>query len=324
MAHHVAAVAYDGLLGYEYAMVAEIFGLHRPGLEHIDYELTTCRAEPGLLRTSHGLRIDPDGGLDDLVDADTVIVPGWRDVRERPPPRLRDALVAAHREGARVVGICSGAFPLAHAGLLDDQTVTTHWLYADECRRQFPSIALDPDPLYVFGDNNTAASAGSSAGLDLCLAIVGADHTSRDAARIAQRMVVTYQRPGTQAQFVPNDPPTIAADGPLGDLLAWIDTNLARALSVDLLAHHAHLSRRTLIRRFHESTGTSPIAWVTQRRVQHARRLLETTRLPVREIARVSGLGSSPNLRNHLTRVTGLTPTQYRRTHNGLRDPNQV
>ncbi|CAN5878427.1 hypothetical protein BH23ACT10_BH23ACT10_28680 [soil metagenome] len=307
----------------EFAMVAEVFGLDRRGLEHVDYELTTCRAEPGPLRTSHGLRIAPDGGLEELVGADTVIVPGWRDVRERPPQRLLDALAAAHRDGARVVGICSGAF--ARTCRPAQRSGGHHPLAV---RRRVPSAVpthqSGPDPLYIFGDNNTATSAGSSAGLDLCLAIVGADHTSSDAARIAQRMVVTYQRPGTQAQFVPNDPPTIVADGPLGELLAWIDANLAGALNVDVLPRRAHLSRRTLIRRFRDSTGTTPMAWVAQRRVQHARRLLETSRLSVRQIARMSGLGSVANLRNHLGRVTGLTPTQYRRTHHELRDPHRV
>lgn len=313
MVHTVAVMAYNGLRDYEYAIVAEVFGLPRPSIESLDYKLVTCRVEPGPLLTRNGLGINPDGNLKDLVSANTVIVPAWRDISERPPQTLIDALVAAHSAGARVVGICTGAFVLAHAGLLDDEIVTTHWLYAEEFRREFPAIKLDPQPLYILGDNNTATSAGSSAGLDLCLALIEADHTSSEATAVARRMVVTHHRPGTQAQFA--DPPSIAFDQPLGDLLAWIEANLDCTLTVDLLADQAHLSRRTLIRRFKRATGTSPFAWITERRVQQARRLLETTRSTVQAIAVATGLGSPTNLRNHLVKTTGLTPTQYRRTH---------
>ncbi len=313
MTHKVAVVAYNELRDYEYAIVAEIFGLGRPSIAALDYQLITCRVEPGTLRTRNGLGIDPAGTLEDLVSANTVIVPAWRDNSERPPQELLDALIAAHAGGARVVGICTGAFVLAHAGLLDDQTVTTHWLHAQEFRRAFPKIDLDPQPLYILGSNNTATSAGSSAGLDLCLALIQADHTSTEAAGVARRMVVTHHRPGTQAQFA--DPPPIAANQPLGDLLAWIEANLGHTLTVDLLADQAHLSRRTLIRRFQQATGTSPFAWITERRVQQARHLLETTQSSVHAIAGSTGLGTATNLRNHLLKTTGLTPTQYRRTH---------
>jgi len=315
MAHVVAVTTYDGLLGYECGIVSEVFGLQRPDLTQIDYELKTCRVEPGTLRTSHGLRVDPDGSLIDLTQADTVIVPGWRDVHERPPQALLDALRGSHENGARVVAICSGAFALAHAGLLDDQTVTTHWLFAQQFRTTFPHIDLDPHPLFLLGTNNTATSAGSSAGMDLCLALVEHDHSSYEAAQIARRMVVTHRRPGTQGQFAQGDECPNTIDGPLGELLTWIEGNLEQDITIDLLAGRAHLSRRTLIRRFRETTGTTPMAWITQRRVQRARRLLETTDLSVREAASSSGLGSPTNLRNRLTATTGLTPTQYRKAH---------
>jgi len=321
MGHVVAVTAYDGLLGYEYGIVSEVFGLQRPGLDQVDYELKTCRVEPGPLRTSHGLPVDPDGTLADLILADTVIVPGWRDLHERPPEALLTALGEAHRNGARVVAICSGAFALAHAGLLDNQTVTTHWLFAQDFRATFPHINLDPHPLFVLGTNNTATSAGSSAGMDLCLALVEDDHSSYEAAQIARRMVVTHRRPGTQGQFAHGDELPDRIDRPLGGLLTWIEGNLEQNITIDLLAGRAHLSRRTLIRRFRESTGTTPMAWTTQRRVHRARTLLETTRSSVREISFSSGLGSATNLRNHLTATTGLTPTQYRDTHQQTQRP---
>ena len=326
MVHTVAVAAYDGLLGYEYAFVVEVFGLRRPGLDHVDYRLLTCRTEPGPLNTSHGLPVRTGGGLGDLTAADTVVVPGWRDVTRQAPQGLRDALTAAHRRGARVVGICSGAFPLADAGLLDTQTSTTHWLYADTFRERFPQLALDPDPLYVIGDNNTATSAGSTAGLDLCLALVADDHGIRTATEIADRMVVTHHRPGTQSQFVPYDWPSGATGHHgLGELLRWVDSHLDGSLTVDELADRAAMSRRTLIRRFHDATGTSPHAWISRRRIARARHLLETTDLTVAAVARRTGLGSATNLRRKLAASTGLAPTSYRNARRpGRREPEAV
>lgn len=318
MSHVVAISAYQGLSGYEYALTMELFGLDRPTLPDVDYEVLTCRVEPGQLRTSHGLIVEPRGTLDDLVKADTIIVPGWRDVAEVPGRPFLDALRAAHAAGSRIAAICSGSFPLAHAGLLDDQTVTTHWMYADAFRRQFPHIDLDPNPLYIFADNNIATSAGSSAGLDLCLALVSADHGVTTATEIANRMVVAHHRPGTQAQFTSARVTPYAEHTDLGPLIEWIGNNLGSDHTIDRLARRAHLSRRTFIRRFQAATGVSPHAWITNKRLYRARHLLETTDLAVAVIARRTGLGTATNLRKHLTNTTGLTPTHYRTAHRAV------
>jgi AraC family transcriptional regulator, transcriptional activator FtrA len=318
MSHVVAIPAYQGLSGYEYAMTLELFGLDRPTLPEVDYAVLTCRVEAGLLRTSHGLIVEPEGTIDDLVNADTIIVPGWRSVTEVPGDPFLDALRNAHEAGSRIAAICSGSFPLAHAGLLDDQTATTHWMYADAFRRQFPHIDLDPNPLYLFAENNVVTSAGSSAGLDLCLALVSADHGVATATEIANRMVVAHHRPGTQAQFTSARVTPFAEHTDLGPLIAWIENNLGDDLTIDRLARRAHLSRRTFIRRFQAATGVSPHAWITDKRLYRARQLLETTALTVSAIARRTGLGTSTNLRKHLTNTTGLTPTHYRAAHRAI------
>ena len=314
MSHTVAIAAYQGLSGYEYAVVMEVFALNRSELPHVDYEVTTCRVEPGNLKTSHGLIVEPDGTLTDLMEADTVILPGWR-VHDEPPSDFLDALRTAHASGARLAAICSGSFPLAHAGLLDDHTATTHWMYTDAFRTQFPHIDLDPDPLYIFTENNVATSAGSSAGLDLCLALVTADHGIATATEIANRMVVAQHRPGTQAQFTSQRAAPFVDDTDLSPLVAWIEKNLAKNLTIDRLAMRANLSRRTFIRRFERATGATPHAWITNKRIYRARHLLETTNLAVADVAHRTGLGSAANLRKHLARTTGLTPTHYRTAH---------
>jgi AraC family transcriptional regulator, transcriptional activator FtrA len=318
MSHVVAIPAYQGLSGYEYAMTLELFGLDRPTLPEVDYAVLTCRVEAGRLRTSHGLIVEPEGTIDDLVNADTIIVPGWRSVAEVPGDPFLGALRNAHAAGSRIAAICSGSFPLAHAGLLDDQTATTHWMYADAFRRQFPHIDLDPNPLYLFAENNVVTSAGSSAGLDLCLALVSADHGVATATEIANRMVVAHHRPGTQAQFTSARVTPFAEHTDLGPLIAWIENNLGDDLTIDRLARRAHLSRRTFIRRFQAATGVSPHAWITDKRLYRARQLLETTALTVSAIARRTGLGTSTNLRKHLTNTTGLTPTHYRAAHRAI------
>lgn len=316
MSHQIVVAAYEGILGYELAFTTEVFGLDRTGVS-TNYTFRTCAVEEGPLHSTHGHRIHTNASIEDLTTADTVLVPGWRDINEPTTARMQESLQEAHHNGARIVGICSGVFPLADAGLLNTQTVTTHWLYIDTLRSRHPHLDVDPSPLYIIGNNRTATSAGSSAGLDLCLALVAADYGMDAATKVANRMVVTYHRPGTQTQFVPHDWTTTnnTEDGPLGALLPWIDANLGRPLSIDHLAEQLSVSRRTLIRRFARTTGTTPRAWVVQRRTAEVRRLLETTDLAIKTIAYQTGIGTPDNLRKHLMKSTGLSPSQYRRLH---------
>jgi len=316
MAHRVAIPVYDGLGAYEYAITVELFGLHRPELDHVAYELVSCRVEQGAVRTSHGLSVEPRGTLEDVEAADTVIVAAWRDTTEIPPKPLLDSLRTAQANGARIAAICTGAFVLAHAGLLDDQTVTTHWLHAQTFAQTFPHITLDSSPLYIINKSGTlATSAGSSAGLDLCLALIADDHGTETATAIANRMVISQHRPGNQAQYTVPTAVSTSETHALADILQWVEATLARPHSIDDLAKRAHLSRRTFIRRFRQTTGLSPHAWLTNRRVHQARLLLETTDLSIDHIARKTGLGTAANFRKHMKRTTGLTPTQYRSNH---------
>ncbi|MCA9128054.1 MAG: DJ-1/PfpI family protein, partial [Planctomycetales bacterium] len=196
----LAVAIYDNLLGYEYSIVAELFGLVRPGTEAFWYDYRPCRVEPGEFTTSHGMMIRPKYGLAELQRAQTVVVPGWRNVDERPRPAFLRGLQVAYRNGARIISVCTGAFVLAHAGLLDGRRATTHWLFAEKFRDQFPQVELLDDSLYVH-DGRISTSAGSSAGLDLCLSFIRNDFGAEVASMVARRMVAPVHREGGQSQY---------------------------------------------------------------------------------------------------------------------------
>lgn len=309
-AQRLAVAVYDGLLGFEYGIAAEIFGLERPGLEVAWYDFQVCRIEPGRLRTSHGLEIDPGGGLADLARADTVLVPGWRNPLECPPEPFLEILQQVHQRGARLVAICTGAFALAHAGLLDGRRATTHWLHAETLKREFPRVKVDDDALYVH-DGQISTSAGSAAGLDLSLAIVREDFGVAVANTVARRMVAPVHREGGQSQYAEATTPVPEDDGltPVFDrMLAQLD----ESIPLEVLAREFGYTLRTFQRRFREVTGLSPHQWLSQQRVAKARELLETTKYSVEQVASWSGLGSAANLRKHLARHLGTTPRAYR------------
>jgi AraC family transcriptional regulator, transcriptional activator FtrA len=308
--HHVAALVYEGLATFEFGIVVELFGLPRPELDPW-YTFEVCALEKGPLNATGGVSILPRRGLSGILEADTVIVSGWRSPDEQPPRRLIRALVAAHERGARLVSICSGFFVLAATGLLDGRRATTHWRYIDMVRHMYPRIHLEPDVLYV-DEGDLLTSAGSAAGIDLGLHIIRKDFGTLAANTVARRMVVSPHREGGQAQFI--DKPVSGQSSPwLAHLLDWVQTRLGDPISVDQLARQANTSKRTLSRRFAVALGTSPLDWVTNLRVRHAKDLLETTDLSVEEIADNCGFKSTPTLRHHFRARVALSPNAYRR-----------
>jgi AraC family transcriptional activator FtrA len=272
------------------------------------------------LITSSGLEVVAATGLRALARADTVIVPGYDCASRRPPdPVLRELRRAAGR-GARIVSICTGAFALAYAGLLDGRRATTHWDSAEIFSSLFPSVRLDPNVLYV-DEGQVLTSAGVAAGLDLCLHIVRRDQGAEAAAHIARQTVIAPHRDGGQAQFIER-PIGSQANGAaqLYRTRAWALERLDRPLTVTDMARHACVSPRTFARRFRAETGVSPYQWLLAQRVLWAQRELETTDAPIEEIARMGGFTDATALRYHFSRAVGTTPTSYRRTFRASRE----
>ncbi|MCT2588913.1 helix-turn-helix domain-containing protein [Streptomyces sp. N2-109] len=294
---------------FELAVPCAVFD--QPG-----YTLTLCGTAPGSQSAAGGLRLETARGLDALDDADLVIVPACVMGTYEPPPRLLRALAAAHARGARLASLCSGAFVLAAAGLLDGRTVATHWMYAEELRRRHPRVRVDAQSLYV-DDGDILTSAGTAAAIDLCLHIVRRDYGTRAAGETSRRMVVAPHREGDQAQFVPA-PARPAAGGRTGEGLApvldWALSRLHEPLTVVELAGRAGMSTRTFGRYFAREVGTTPLKWLNRQRLTRARELLETTDLPVDSVAERSGIGTGDGLRQHFRRALGTTPGAYRRT----------
>ena len=321
MRHLIAAVIYDGLLAFEYSIAREILGRDRRDLVADWYRFLPCRVEPGRLFSSHGLEICPSGTLEDLDAADTVLIAGWREPSERPPGSLLDALRRVHNRGARLVSICTGAFPLAYAGLLDGRRATTHWLHTGTLEKRFPRVRVEPDALYLHersapgrdGPGQVSTSAGCAAGLDLCLAIVREDFGLTVANTIARRMVAPVHRDGGQSQYA-ESPVGVADDDSFGPMLDWMIAHLDQPFAMDEIARKFGFSLRTFQRRFKEITSQSPHQWLVQQRVAKARELLESSDRSVELIAAQSGLGSAANLRKHLARHLGTTPRSYRST----------
>jgi len=310
-AHRVVAVVYDRVALFELAIAVEVFGLPRPELKIPWYDFTVCSVDAGALRATGAIRVHARGGLRALASADTIIVPGWRDPAEVPPLRLIEALRRAHRRGARVVSICSGVFVLAAAGLLDGKRATTHWRYTEALRARHPAIRVEPDVLYV-EEGRVFTSAGSAAGIDLCLHLVRLDHGAEIANQVARRLVVAPHREGGQAQFIARPLPVQPGRG-LARATDWALAHLDRPIDVGDLARAATLSPRTLVRRFRSELGSTPHRWLVHQRVLAAQRRLESSGASVEEVAESVGFGTAQTLRLHFRRVLRTSPNAYRR-----------
>ena len=307
----VAVVVTEPVPAFELGIVSEIFGLPRmdPALPRYRYAVCAERRAP--LRTSTGFTITPTHGLRRLAPADLVIVTGAAPPVPPPSPALCAALHRAVARGATVAAVCTGAFTLAEAGLLDGRVATTHWAYADDLAGRHPQVTVDADRIYVV-DGPIATSAGASAAIDLCLHLLRAAHGASVANRVARELVVPAHRSGGQAQFTPVPVAEPGGARPLAALLDWAAAHLEADLTVDALAVRAAMSPRSFVRQFADATGTTPAAWVRAQRVRRAEELLEAGDATVEAVARRSGFGSADTLRRHFRRARGSTPESYR------------
>lgn len=308
--HAVAVLVYEGMTLFELAVAREVFGTDIAAADGRPlYSLSIC-GPASSVTTDAGLRMEVPHGLEALRTAQTVVVLPTLYPAGVPAEAL-DALRAARARGQRIISLCSGAFVLAAAGLLDGHTATTHWSECANLARQYPRVRVDPGVLYV-DEGDLLTSAGSAASLDLCLHIVQRDHGAEIAASVARHLVVPLYRPGGQAQYIETPVPA-RSDGDLfASSIEWLRAHLDEPVTVAGLADRAAMSPRTFARRFLASTGTTPLAWIVRERVRLAQRLLETTAVPVDVIARDSGFGTADNLRKHFGRTLRTTPQAYR------------
>ena len=310
--HTVAVVALPDTIAFDLSTPIEVFGRVELPSGARGYRVMVCATAPVV--SAGPFRIASDHGLEGLEAADTIVVPGRDDVASPPPAGLVRALQSAYGRGARIASICSGAFTLAAAGLLDGRRATTHWVAADAFRAAYPGVHLDPDVLYV-DEGQVLTSAGASAGLDLCLHMVARDYGASVAADAARMAVAPLHRSGGQAQFILRNRPAanaVAERTTLDDVLTWIELHAHRDLTLTDLAARAAVSVRTLNRRFQAETGQTPMRWLTGVRVRHAQQLLESTNHGVERIGREVGFASAANFREQFRRLTGVPPQNYR------------
>ena len=318
--HHVAVLVRQGLLPMEPGIVHQLFSLAANSAGEQLYEVVTCGVTPGAVRTTADFSVFVGHGPEALAEADTVFVPASDEDYEPTAGDLSDPLAAAVEHipaHARVASICTGAFVLAGAGLLDGRAATTHWNSAARFEQRFPDIRLDPDVLYV-DEGSVLTSAGEASGIDLCLHLIRKDHGTAVANDVARRAVVPAHRDGGQAQFIRWAVPE-PQRASTGRARAWALQHLDRTLPLSELAALESMSVRTFTRRFRDEVGLSPLQWLTHQRVERARQLLEETDLPVDQIAEDSGFGTAASLRQHLRAKLGTSPSTYRSTFGSAR-----
>lgn len=306
--HRVALGVMSDAPIFELAVPCEVFGIARPELSDPWYEFVVCAAEPKTA-VAAGFGTLSAGPLDDLVAADTVIIPACTNVHQRQPADLVQAVREAHERGARIASICSGAFVLAEAGLLDNRRATTHWMHADEMVRRYPHIDLDPTVIYT-KDDRIHTSAGTAAAIDLCLELVRQDRGAAVANALARRMVTPPHRAADQAQYMPA--PVATGPTSLAAATEWALKHLAEPIQVRDLAERAHLSQRQLTRRFLDLYGRTPGEWLVRERLRRAQELLESTNLTIDTIASECGFSTSAGLRAAFLRHLHTSPSQYR------------
>jgi transcriptional regulator GlxA family with amidase domain len=316
--HRVAVLLLPPVVGFDATIAPTLFSSATDADGNALYEVVTCGLTDGPVAATSGFDIVPGAGVDALAVADTVVIPGTRYPSARIDGVLSaevSAALALIRPGTRLVSICTGAFVLAAAGLLDGRPATTHWKFADAMRRMHPEVLVDENVLFV-DDGDILTSAGLAAGIDLCLHIIRRDHGAQVANAVARYCVVPPWREGGQAQFIDRHVPTQDHHS-TATTREWALGHLDGELTVQRLARHAKMSARTFNRRFREETGESPGAWIRSRRVDRARELLESRDLPIDEVAELSGLGTGGNLRHHLRRGMGMSPSSYRKVYQG-------
>jgi len=316
--HRVVVLALDDVVAFDLGVPTQIFHGARDTNLHRFYDVRIVTPDGQPVRSSAGFTVTPDHGPEEIERADTVIVSG---IDGRSPhmgpdidPRVRAALDRV-RPGTRVMSICTGAFVLASAGLLDGRRATTHWAWAERFRSYYPNVDLDPDVLFV-DDGDILTSAGVSAGIDLCLHVVRSDHGSDVANRAARRGVVAPWRAGGQSQYIERPVP-ISVGESTAATREWARTRLHEDVDLAAMAKHARMSVRTFTRRFRAESGMSPGRWIAQQRIDHARHLLESTDLSVDRVAAAAGFGTATSLRQHLHATLGVSPATYRRTFRG-------
>jgi transcriptional regulator GlxA family with amidase domain len=309
---NVAVIVYDGIAPFELGVVCEAWGTDRSdqGLPVFDFAVCAPQAGPVSTPAGFGFGLTVEHDLSRVDQADLVVVPAVPRNESVPDPVVK-SLRAAYERGARILSVCTGAFALGEAGLLDGRDCTTHWMFSDELAARFPKANVIPEVLYV-DEDPVFTGAGSAAGLDVSLHLWRKEFGAATASMVARRMVVPPQRDGGQAQFIRNAVPSCDAET-LGPLLTWIVENLREPLSVESLARESNMSARTFARRFRAETGTTPHTWITSQRVQRAEQLLEQTERPVEWIAAEVGFGNAATLRHHFTRARSVSPQQYRR-----------
>ncbi|WP_376703464.1 helix-turn-helix domain-containing protein [Mesorhizobium sp. ISC25] len=308
----VAAIAFDGISPFHLSVPCLVFGADRTTLGLPRFDFRVCAIENGPIRTDAGLTISVPHGLSALDDADIVIVPSWKDLGSSPPAALIDALLGAHRRGALIVGLCLGTFAVAATGLLSGRRAATHWAYADQLQELYPDILVEPEVLYI-DNGDVVTSAGVAAGLDCCLHVVRARYGAEAALRLARQIVLSPHRQGGQAQFIERPIARTGNADRFTQALETVRKTLGEPHSLDSVAGHAGLTRRTFTRRFQKTIGTSFGDWLTDQRVQLAQRLLEATEKSMDTVAFEAGFGSATSLRQHFAARLRTSPAQYRR-----------
>ena len=315
----VAVLAFDGISPFHLSVPCMVFGEDWEELGAPRFELAVCAEKTGTLSSAAGFGIAVAHGLGAMARADVIVIPSWHDVAAAPSAALAAALRKAERRGATLVGLCLGAFVLAHAGLLDGKRASTHWRCAPAFAALFPQVRLDADVLYA-DEGRILTSAGTAAGIDCCLHLLRRLCGAEISNRVARRLVVAPQRQGGQAQFIEQPLPDSRGDERLVQTLAWVAANLSRAHSVDSLARRAAMSRRSFTRHFRNATGTSLLPWLLHQRLHRAQRLLETGKRSIDAVAAEAGFGSPLSLRLHFQTAFGTTPSHYRKQFRAATD----